>query len=98
MKAAGAQGVVQLGVDEMDLPQVGLSWVLLHPRAVLNSGSGMGITFNADALNQPNARLRGLAEGMGTAAVDRYDAGVHGGILHTRTMTRLYPTDDPVVV
>jgi hypothetical protein len=77
VKAACSKGVVQLSVDEMYLPQVGLGRVLLHPRTVLDGGTGVGVALNADAFDKAYAFLCGFAEGMAAAAVDRDDAGVH---------------------
>ena len=52
VEAAGRQLVVQLGVDQVHLAQVGLRRVAPHARAVLHGRAGVGVAFHAEALEQ----------------------------------------------
>ena len=47
-EAGGAQLVVQLGVDQVHLAQVGLGRVARHPRAVLDGHALMRVALDAE--------------------------------------------------
>ena len=57
-KPAAAQLVVQLGVDQVHLAQVGLGRVARHPRAMLDRHAQMRVALDAQPGQQPDAVLR----------------------------------------
>ncbi len=43
------QFIVQLGVNEMHLSQVGLGWILCHPRAMFDCLAEMSFSLDAQS-------------------------------------------------
>jgi hypothetical protein len=57
LEAAPRELLVQLGVDQVDLAQVGLGGVAADPRAVLDGRAGVGVALHAEALDQDDGVL-----------------------------------------
>jgi hypothetical protein len=76
VKAGRAQLVVQLGMDQVHLSQVGLRRVARHARAVLHSSAGVRVALDAEAFEQPNAYLVRLREAVRRAAAHGQDDAV----------------------
>lgn len=79
-----AEGIVELAVDEVHLTQVRLGGVLLHPRAVLDRGTGVGVAGNADPRNERDRQGIGLRHRMRKAGAHRS----HQARAHARTIRR----------
>ena len=63
-EAGGRQGVQQLLVQQMHLPQVGLSRVAGHAGAVLDGDVKMRIALHTQPRQQSDARLRRFGKDM----------------------------------
>jgi len=74
MTAAAARQ--KLGVDEMNLPQVGHCGIPPHTRPVLHRGAQMGIPLDPEPCDKPNGIARLFAEAVGPPARDRDDHAV----------------------
>ena len=61
-KTSGLELREQLFVQQVDLPQVGLTWILRDARAVLHSLAAVGIAANAVTLDQFNLARSVLGE------------------------------------
>ena len=70
-KAPPTQLLKKLGVDKMDLPQVGHCGVAPNTRLVLHCGAQMGIPLDPEPRDKVNAVAGALAEAVGPATRDR---------------------------
>lgn len=68
---------VQLGVNEVDLPQVGLRRVALHPRNMFDRQTLVRVCFHAESRDEPDARPRHLREGVAGASAHRDHASLN---------------------
>ncbi len=67
---------MKLSVDQMHLPQIRLSRINRHPRAVLNGLAGVGITFHPDPGEKTDPLILLLAEAVRAAPTNSdYNAG-----------------------
>jgi hypothetical protein len=68
-----AQFIVQFGVDEVHLAEVGLSRVPRHARTMSDSSPLVGVALHAQTSDEVDSRLRRLAEGVSGAPGHRDD-------------------------
>jgi len=80
-KTTGHQLFKQFTLQQMHLPQIGLTGIARHTRAMLHGHTRMGVTFHTQARNEFDNGLRQLAEIMVAAAVNRKHCG-HAGSRH----------------
>jgi hypothetical protein len=66
--------VVQLGVDQMDLPEVGLGRVAAYAREVLDCDPCVRVALDTQALDQADPLGGGLAESMPGGDADAHDS------------------------
>ena len=71
------QLVVQLGVDQVHLAQVGLSRVARDPRAVLDRLALVGVALDAQPGQEPDAVVTLFGHRVRLAAADRADDAAH---------------------
>ena len=90
-EAGRSQVVVQLGVDQVDLAQVGLARVTGHPGAVLDRHPGVCVMLDAHPFEQRDRVVLGLAELMLRAAVYRH----HFTIAHATQPARNWRSRSP---
>ena len=74
------QLVEELGVDQVDLAQVGRVGVLADAGAVLHGGALVGVALDAAPGEQPDAQPRRLAEPVALAQVHRRHRGRVQGV------------------
>ena len=74
-ESSRAQLVVQLGVDEVHLAQIRLPRVPRHARPVPDRGALMRVSLDAQPRDEPDACLRGLAEGVAGTPSHANDQG-----------------------
>lgn len=72
---------MQLGVDQMNLPQIGPARVPGDARAVLDRHARMAIALHPQTSGQSDGALKPLREVVGAAAGDRDDLGLGQGCL-----------------
>src|SRR5215813_1563204 len=72
---------MEFGVDQMNLPQIPLSGVAGHPRAMFDGFAEMRIAFNAEPRQQSDAVLVRLAHRVLGAAAYCDDHSVHRTLL-----------------
>jgi hypothetical protein len=70
-KALASQLLKKLGVDKMDLPQVGYCGIPPHARPVFHRGAQMGIPIDPQPCDQANGVAGALAEAVSPATRDR---------------------------
>ena len=70
-KALASQLLKKLGLNEMDLPQVGHCGISPHTRPVLHRGAQMGISIDPQSRYEANGVAPALAEAVGPATRDR---------------------------
>ena len=70
-KALASQLLKMLGVDKMDLPQVGHCGISPHTRPVLHRRAQMGISIDPQSRYEANGVAPALAEAVGPATRDR---------------------------
>ena len=75
-KAFWGERIEKLGVDQMDLAEVGLGGVLSLVVKVLDGRAGVRIALDADAVEERDCGLGGLTEGVMGGAVDGEDGGL----------------------
>jgi hypothetical protein len=76
----GAEFLEQLVMDQMNLPEVGLVWIVSHARSVLHGLSRVSVSINAVSGDEQNAKLIRLAESVGRTSADRDDGRTHGDL------------------
>src|SRR5680860_1455513 len=77
--------VEELGVDEVDLPQVRLIRVPSHPRPVFDRRTAVRVALHAEPLQQPDNGARCLGEFVDCADTDRGDVAPDlAGFVHWR--------------
>ena len=72
---------MQLGMDKVDLPQVGPARVPGDSRAVLDRHARMAVALHPQTGGQSDGALKRLRKAMGAAASDRDDLGRNQGCL-----------------
>jgi hypothetical protein len=82
VEAGPVEFVVQLGVDKVDLTEIGLVRVLRDAGEMLNGDARMRVAFNAESFKQTDLELRLLAEPVAAIAADG-DNGRGQGALTT---------------
>ena len=73
LEAVGVKALQRFFGEQMNLPKIRHAWVLAGEMAVLNGGTRMRITFDAEAFDQINPGLRLLAKAMMVIARDGSD-------------------------
>ncbi len=68
IEALPGQLIEQLGWNEVNLPQIGLSGIDRDARAMPDGRAGMRIALDAQSLDQPDRRDRRLGETMRAVA------------------------------
>ena len=63
--------IVQLGVNEVDLPQVGLCRIALHPRNMFDRQALVRVRLYTEPRDEPDARPRSLRERVAGASAHR---------------------------
>ncbi len=76
-KTPGSELFVQLGVDQVNLPEVGRGGVSCHAAAVAHGRTRVHVAFNAETGKQPDARSRRLREGVRATAVDGHHVAIN---------------------
>src|SRR6476659_6867865 len=76
-EAGRGELVVQLGVNEVHLPEIRLRRIARQARAMLYGDAEMGVAIDAQAFNQSNRRLILLAERVRIASRDGDDRCAH---------------------
>jgi hypothetical protein len=74
-KTPSIEFVMQLLVEQMHLPEVGLGRIAGEPRAVLDRSSHMGISLNSHAREEVDAVLSAFREGVALSAAHGSDDG-----------------------
>ena len=69
------QLVVKFGVEQMNLPQIGLGRIPGYPAAMLHRSPEMSIAFHTVACDQPNDGAVGFVGAMGRLATDGDNRG-----------------------
>ena len=77
VETASLQFVEQLGMDQMDLPQVGLTWVAGNARAMFDRFALVSIVGNAETGDQDDRFLDRLRHRMFCTPTDRGNETVH---------------------
>src|SRR5207244_1188866 len=72
---------MQFGMDQMNLPQIGLGGIASHPRAMFDGYAEMRVAFDAEPRQQSDARLARLAHRVPAAAAHGDDHSVHRALL-----------------
>src|SRR5205807_735865 len=73
VKPLAAQSIMQFGMNEMDLAQIGLRGVLADARAMLDRLPAVGVALYAETCEQADVGLIGFAKSVGIAAADGGD-------------------------
>ena len=71
------QLIVKLGVDQMDLAQIGLGGIARRPRAMLDGHSLMRVALDAQPGHEANAGLVSFDQSVPRAAADSSNGAIH---------------------
>ena len=75
VEAPTAQLVVQFGVNQVNLAQVGLVWILAHPRSMFHASAAVGVALHAESFQQDDL----VAGVLRWRVVGLLGDGGHGG-------------------
>ena len=89
--ACGSKLVVELPVDEVDLPQIRGRGIPAHPGAVLHRLARVSIALDAEPCDEAGRRLAPLRERVAGASAHGDDDGLQAAIVPGRTIARVIP-------